>query len=164
LVGARTAKTARLREVDNFSKVIDKAMLACDVAGFDVAEHFPARGFGCLASEQLQLLGCVAFGDPFSSRKNFHLAKLLVCYADNPDLTGRRQRGFHPTDMYLGILAGGAMSQVNRKLEHREAIAHEVFAKLGGLFPLLFCLGRQIEKHKHPHNPIFRKTFHYISG
>ncbi len=27
---------------DNFSKVIDKAMLACDVAGFDVAEHFPA--------------------------------------------------------------------------------------------------------------------------
>jgi DNA-damage-inducible protein D len=29
---------------DNFSKVIDKAMLACDVAGFDVAEHFPAFG------------------------------------------------------------------------------------------------------------------------
>jgi DNA-damage-inducible protein D len=29
---------------DNFSKVIDKAMLACNVAGFDVAEHFPAFG------------------------------------------------------------------------------------------------------------------------
>jgi len=26
---------------DNFSKVIDKAMLACDVAGFDIKEHFP---------------------------------------------------------------------------------------------------------------------------
>ena len=26
---------------DNFSKVIDKAMLACDTAGFDVKEHFP---------------------------------------------------------------------------------------------------------------------------
>ncbi len=26
---------------DNFSKVIDKAMLACDVAGFDIKDHFP---------------------------------------------------------------------------------------------------------------------------
>ena len=26
---------------DNFSKVIDKAMLACDTAGFDVKDHFP---------------------------------------------------------------------------------------------------------------------------
>jgi DNA-damage-inducible protein D len=26
---------------ENFSKVIDKAMLACDVAGFDIKEHFP---------------------------------------------------------------------------------------------------------------------------
>ena len=26
---------------ENFSKVIDKAMLACDTAGFDVKEHFP---------------------------------------------------------------------------------------------------------------------------
>lgn len=26
---------------ENFSKVIDKAMLACDVAGFDVKDHFP---------------------------------------------------------------------------------------------------------------------------
>jgi DNA-damage-inducible protein D len=26
---------------ENFTKVIDKAMLACDVAGFDVKEHFP---------------------------------------------------------------------------------------------------------------------------
>jgi DNA-damage-inducible protein D len=25
----------------NFSKVIDKAMLACDTAGFDIKEHFP---------------------------------------------------------------------------------------------------------------------------
>ena len=25
----------------NFSKVIDKAMLACDTAGFDVKDHFP---------------------------------------------------------------------------------------------------------------------------
>ena len=27
---------------DNFSKVIDKAMLACDTAGFDVKDHFPS--------------------------------------------------------------------------------------------------------------------------
>jgi len=26
---------------ENFSKVIDKAMLACDTAGFDVKDHFP---------------------------------------------------------------------------------------------------------------------------
>jgi DNA-damage-inducible protein D len=26
---------------DNFSRVIDKAMLACDVAGLDIKEHFP---------------------------------------------------------------------------------------------------------------------------
>jgi len=26
---------------ENFSKVIDKAMLACDVAGFDIKDHFP---------------------------------------------------------------------------------------------------------------------------
>jgi DNA-damage-inducible protein D len=26
---------------ENFSKVIDKAMLACDVAGFDVKDHSP---------------------------------------------------------------------------------------------------------------------------
>jgi hypothetical protein len=25
---------------ENFSKVIDKAMLACDVAGFDIKDHF----------------------------------------------------------------------------------------------------------------------------
>ncbi|GHT47168.1 DNA damage-inducible protein D [Bacteroidia bacterium] len=27
---------------ENFSKVIDRAMLACDTSGFDVSEHFPA--------------------------------------------------------------------------------------------------------------------------
>jgi len=27
---------------ENFSKVIDKAMLACDTAGFDVKDHFPS--------------------------------------------------------------------------------------------------------------------------
>lgn len=26
---------------ENFSKVIDKAMLACDVAGYDIKDHFP---------------------------------------------------------------------------------------------------------------------------
>lgn len=26
---------------ENFSRVIDKAMLACDVAGFDIKDHFP---------------------------------------------------------------------------------------------------------------------------
>ncbi|GHU94072.1 hypothetical protein FACS1894156_1820 [Bacteroidia bacterium] len=26
---------------ENFSKVIDRAMLACDTSGFDISEHFP---------------------------------------------------------------------------------------------------------------------------
>jgi hypothetical protein len=30
------------KDMQNFSKVIDRAMLACDTAGFEVAEHFPA--------------------------------------------------------------------------------------------------------------------------
>lgn len=127
-------------------------------AGFVIAHTTGNAG----TSKQLQLLRCVSFLDLFLAGKNFHLTELLVGDADDPDLTCRRQRGLHPPDVHLGVLPRGAMAQVDRKLEHREAVLDEFFAKLGILFPFLFRLGRQVEKHKYPHDAIFRKTFHKV--
>jgi hypothetical protein len=100
-----------------------------------------------------------------ATRKNLHLAKLFVGDADNADISRRRQRCFNTADMHLGILSRGAMAQIYRKLKHGKAVSHKILAKLSRMLAVFLDLGRQVKKHKYPHNSIFRKTFHcYISG
>ena len=59
----------------NFSKVIDKAMLACDVAGFDVKEHFPCvkKAVEMPVGEQFGLRGFVDANKTPSESSDFGL-------------------------------------------------------------------------------------------
>lgn len=121
-------------------------------------------GFCHSALEQLQLLRSFSPFNLFLARKNFHLPELLVGDADYSNLPGGRQGGFGPFDVHFGILAGGAMTQIDGELKHRKAVGQELLTKIRVLLPLLFCFGRQVKKYKYPHNSIFRETIHYISG
>ena len=114
-------------------------------------------------SKQLQLLARCVHCFRFAIAENLHFAKLFVGNTQYPNVAIFRHERLHPLDMHLGILIAWAMPQINGKLEHREAVGHDAFAKSGVCLALLFCLRRQIEKHKHPHNPIFTETVHQSS-
>lgn len=60
--------------------------------------------------------------------------------------------------MGLGVLFRGAMADVDGVLKHRESVLYQMFAKSSGILALLFCLGRQVEKHHYPHNLIFAES------
>ena len=61
--------------------------------------------------------------------KHFYFAKLLIGYTNNPDLSKFGKKRFDPLYMHFGILATGAMANVNGKLEHRETILCKFFLK-----------------------------------
>ena len=76
---------------DNFSKVIDKAMLACDVAGFDVKDHFPVvrkivdmpsktREKNKLHSDNLIIISTVFQKKLYLCNIKFVTKKVLFCY------------------------------------------------------------------------------------
>ena len=67
---------------DNFSKVIDKAMLACDVAGFDVKDHFPSiRKTVEMPSRSRENKGELGFPDVTKTKKiiDYNLSR-YACY------------------------------------------------------------------------------------
>ena len=114
-------------------------------------------------SKQLQLLAWRVDRFRLAIAENLHVAKLLVGDAQNTDVAKLGHERLYPLDMHFGILIAWAMSQINRKLEHREAVGHDALAEVGVGLALLLRLRRQIEKHKHPHNPVFTESVHHIS-
>ena len=67
---------------DNFSKVIDKAMLACDVAGFEIKDHFPiVRKIVEMPSKTRENKGYFGFPDVGKTKKiiDYNLSR-YACY------------------------------------------------------------------------------------
>ena len=67
---------------ENFSKVIDKAMLACDVAGFDIKDHFPVvRKIVEMPSKTHENKGDFGFRDVTKTKKiiDYRLSR-YACY------------------------------------------------------------------------------------
>ena len=114
-------------------------------------------------SKQLQLLARRVHCFRLAVAENLHFSKLFVGDAQNTDVAKLGHERLYPLDMYLGILIAWAMSQINRKLEHCEAVSHNALAEIGVGLTLFLRLRRQIEKHKHPHNPVFTESVHHIS-
>ena len=114
-------------------------------------------------SKQLQLLARGVHCLRLAVAENFHFSKLFVGDAQNTDVAKLRHERFHPLDMHLGVFAARTMPQIDGKLEHSEAIRHDALAEIGVGLALLFRFRRQIEKHKHPHNPVFTESLHHIS-
>ena len=114
-------------------------------------------------SKQLQLLARGVHCLRLAVAENLHFSKLFVGDAQNTDVAKLGHERLYPLDMYLGILIAWAMSQINRKLEHREAVRHNALAEIGVGLTLFLRLRRQIEKHKHPHNPVFTESVPHIS-
>jgi hypothetical protein len=114
-------------------------------------------------SKQLQLLAGCIHCFRFAIAENLHVAKLFVRNTQDANVAKLGHERFHPLDVDFGIFMAWTMPQINGKLEHREAVGHDAFAKSGISLALLFRLRRQIKKHKHPHNPIFTETIHHNS-
>jgi hypothetical protein len=49
--------------------------------------------------------------------------------------------------MYQCIVHAGAVTQVDRELEHGETITHDVLSEKGGIFALLDGFCRQVVKY-----------------
>lgn len=111
-------------------------------------------------SKQLQLLARRVNGFRLAVAENLHVAKLLVGDAQYPDVAKLRHERLHPLDVDLGVFLAWAMPQVDGKLEHGEPVRHDALAEIGVGLAFLLRLRRQIEKHKHPHNPVFAESVH----
>ena len=114
-------------------------------------------------SKQLQLLARRVHCLRLAVAENLHFSKLFVGDAQNTDVAKLGHERLHTLDMHFGVLIARTMSQINRKLEHREAVSHDALAEIGVGLTLFLRLRRQIEKHKHPHNPVFTESVHHIS-
>ncbi len=67
------------------------------------------------------LIGCFYFF-LFFTDKQLHIPKLLIGNTKNTDLAGWWEKTFYSFHVYFSVFSAGAMSQINRKLEHRETI------------------------------------------
>ena len=114
-------------------------------------------------SKQLQLLARCVHCFRFTITENFHLTKLFVGNAQNPDVAKFGHERLYPLDMHFCVLITRTVPQINGKLEHRETVSHDALAKSGVCLTLFLRLRRQIEKHQHPHNPVFTETVHHNS-
>jgi hypothetical protein len=104
-----------------------------------------ASGFFIL--KQFQLLRGVWQLFFFLAVKQFHHTKLLIGYGHNAYMAFWREYFFNAFNMYIGIFATAAMAQVNGKLEHTEAVLHNILAELAVNFPVLFGFRWQVEKY-----------------
>lgn len=122
----------------------------------------------CIAdftSEKFQLLAWLLHFGLLPAMKNLDFPELFVRDAYNADVTRLRQKRLYPLDMHVRVLATGTMTHVDGELEHREPVFQYLLPEVGVGFALLLRLGRQIEKHQNPHNPVFTETFRlHFSG
>ena len=90
-------------------------------------------------SKQLQLLARRVHCLRLAVAENLHFSKLFVGDAQNTDVAKLGHERLYPLDMHFGVLIAWAMSQINRKLEHCEAVSHDALAEFGvGLALLSF--------------------------
>lgn len=115
-------------------------------------------------SEEFQLLSWRIGFHLFLTDVEFNIRKLFVGDAETSHLPVSRQECLHPFEVYIGILATGAMPDVDRELEHGESVANQILAEVGSRFAFSFGIGRQVEKHKQPHDAVFAEAVHHISG
>ena len=114
-------------------------------------------------SKQLQLLARCVHRLRLAVTENLHVAKLFVGNAQDPDVAKLGHERLYPLDMHFCVLITRTVPQINGKLEHGESVSHDALAKSGVCLTLFLRLRRQIEKHQHPHNPVFTETIHYNS-
>ena len=82
-------------------------------------------------------------------------SKLLICDLHDNDLPLLWEHILDAPNMYGGILHTGAMSYIDRVLEHDESILKQFASKARGRLTLGGSIGREIEENKYPHNTIF---------
>lgn len=92
--------------------------------------------------------------------KKLNVFELFVGDGKNAYFAIFRHQSLDAADMYGGILATGTMAHIDGKLEHREAVAHDVLAETRSILALFARRGGEIEEYKYPHDAIFTKTFH----
>ncbi len=56
------------------------------------------------------------------------------------------------------------MAHIDGELEHNETILDKFLAEQRRILPLLLGISGKIEKHQNPHNSIFAKSVHHITG
>lgn len=87
--------------------------------------------------------------------EKLHHAELFVCEGEYDHFAFGRKEILYSSDMNIRIFATIAMTCVNGKLHHAEAVFLEIFPETGCMLPVLFGFGRQIKKYKYPQNPVF---------
>lgn len=64
------------------------------------------------------------------------------------------KQGPYPFHVYFGVFLAAAVPDVHTKLEHLEAVLHDLFAKVGIGLPVLFGIGREVKVYQNPHNSV----------
>jgi len=82
--------------------------------------------------------------------KNFHHAELFIGDAHNTDVPFFGKDLFDSDNMNVRIFPAVAVTHINGKLEHLEAVFQDVFTELR--VDLTLCLGfrRKVEKYQYP--------------
>lgn len=126
--------------------------------GFYTAPQKECGIFYLLLSEQLKLLRRFGRVGPSGSIKDLHAAELLVGDGEDAHMSFLGQQLFNPPDVHIGILPARTVPQVDGKLEHGKAVAHDILAEPRGNFPVFFRHYRKIKKNEYPQDPVFIKA------
>lgn len=110
--------------------------------------------------EELQLLAWRIGLDMFFADKQLYFGELLVGDGQATYLSELWQGCFDAFEVYGGILAAGTVAHVDGELEHREAVAQQMFAEVGSGLPFAFGVGGEVEEDKEPHDAVFAETVH----
>ena len=121
---------------------------------FEMKESRPDRRDSFI-SKKFQLYSWGIFSLRLPSVKKFYLTKLFIRDTEYAYLTKLGQKRLYSLYMNRRVLTAGAMPYIDGELKHGKAIALQVLAKINICLLFIFGFGRQIKKHKHPHNPIF---------
>ena len=92
--------------------------------------------------------------------EKLNVGKLFVGDSKYANLAVFRHQGLDAANVYGCVLATGTMAHIDGKLEHREAVAHDVLAETRSILALFARRGGEIEEYKYPHDAILTKTFH----
>ena len=134
---------------------------------YSIKRDLPSGKGLFLFSEKFELLPRSIGGYNFSGREYLHHTKLFVGNAQYAHLALWWEKHFYPFYMHLGIFTAGAVAHINGELKHGEAVAQKFLAEVGVGFPLFLGIGRQVKKHKYPHDTVFAETVEisvHISG
>ena len=95
--------------------------------------------------KKFELLGGLGGIHEVPAPEYLHHPELLVGNAQYPNMSLRRQDAVYPLYMNFRVLPAAAMPYVHAELEHRKPICHDLLAKKGIVFPVLFGLCGQVK-------------------